>query len=180
LILHGLAHNNTKAPTIRESTLPGQPGEPTDPGDMVDMAISEKLLVVRDHLAGGYKPVIDFDTWRVAVLNYSDDLRPENITSMQRHNETDEVFVLLRGSCILFLGHGDENVTQVFAEDMKPMRVYNVKKAAWHTHTLSENAKVLVVENSDTTYDNSPFCRLTALQQEGIMELTRALWGGKK
>ena len=141
------------------------------------MLIAEELLEVRDHTTEGYKPVVDFDTWRVAVLNYSPSLRAENITSMQHHNETDEVFVLLRGRCILFLGQGDAAVTQVFAEDMMSCKIYNVKKGAWHTHTLSEDGMVLVVENRDTTYDNSPFCRLTKAQQDKIIELTRTLWG---
>ena len=139
------------------------------------MLISEKLLEVGDHTAEGYRPVVDFDAWRVAVLNYSPGLRPENVTSMQRHNETDEVFVLLRGRCILFLGQGDDVVTQVFAEDMAPLKIYNVKKGAWHTHTLSRDAMVLVVENRDTTYDNSPFCQLTKAQQEEIVRLARSL-----
>ena len=139
------------------------------------MLISEELLEVRDHTTEGYKPVVDFDAWRVAVLNYSPSLRAENITTMQRHNETDEVFVLLRGRCILFLGQGDAGVTQVFAEDMEPLKIYNVKKAAWHTHTLSEDGMVLVVENRDTTYDNSPFCKLTKAQQKEIVELARTL-----
>lgn len=139
------------------------------------MLISEELLELRDHTTEGYKPVVDFDAWRVAVLNYSPSLRAENITSMQRHNETDEVFVLLRGRCILFLGQGDAGVTQVFAEDMEPLKIYNVKKAAWHTHTLSEDGMVLVVENRDTTYDNSPFCKLTKAQQKEIVELARTL-----
>ena len=137
------------------------------------MLISEELLEIREHTAEGYRPMVDFEVWRVAVLNYSPSLRAENITSMQRHNETDEVFVLLRGRCILFLGQGDDIVTQVFAEDMVPLKIYNVKKAAWHTHTLSEDGMVLVVENRDTTYDNSPFCSLTKEQQEEIVELTR-------
>jgi hypothetical protein len=137
------------------------------------MLISEELLEVREHTTEGYKPVVDFDAWRVAVLNYSPGLLPENITSMQRHNETDEVFVLLRGRCILFLGQGDAAVTQVFAENMVPLKIYNVKKAAWHTHTLSEDGMVLVVENRNTTYDNSPFCQLTRAQQEEIVKLAR-------
>jgi len=140
------------------------------------MRISEELLEVRDHTAEGYKPVVDFEAWRVAVLNYSTTLRAENITSLQRHNETDEVFVLLCGRCILFLGQGDETVSQVFAEDMRPFKIYNVKKTAWHNHTLSEDGMVLVVENRDTTYDNSPFCQLTGAQQEQIVELTRKFW----
>lgn len=141
------------------------------------MPVSEKLLEIRDHGAEGYKPLIDYDAWRVAVLNYSPYLLAENITSMQRHNETDEVFVLLRGRCILFLGQGDDAVTRVFAEDMVPLKIYNVKKAAWHTHTLSGDGMVLVVENRDTTYDNSPFCSLSDAQQKEIVDLARALWG---
>lgn len=140
-------------------------------------AISEKLLQVRTATAEGYKPLVDYDTWRVAVLNYSDNLRSENIYSMQRHNETDEVFVLLRGRCILFLGEGDDTVKQIFAEDMAPLNIYNVKKAAWHTHTLSRDAMVLIVENKDTTYGNSPFCSLTGKQREEIVALTNSLWG---
>ena len=43
---------------------------------------------------------------------------------------------------------------------LEPGKIYNVKKGVWHTHTLSQDAKVLVVENRDTTYDNSPFTSL--------------------
>ena len=99
------------------------------------MLITEELLEVRDHTTEGYKPVVDFDAWRVAVLNYSPSLRAENITSMQRHNETDEVFVLLRGHCLLFLGQGDATVTQVFAEDMVPLKIYTVKSCLAHPYT---------------------------------------------
>ena len=116
--------------------------------------------------------MVDFAAWRVAVLNYSNDLLPENITAMQRHNETDEVFVLLRGRCILFIGEGDEKVTAVHAQNMQPFKIYNVKKSVWHTHTLSRDAKVLIVENRDTTFDNSPFCSLTVSQKAKIAELT--------
>ncbi|MDP2861936.1 MAG: hypothetical protein Q8N95_03995 [Desulfobacterales bacterium] len=135
-------------------------------------AISDKLLEVRDYVEEGYSPVVDYAEWRVAVLNFSNDLLPENITAMQRHDETDEVFVLLRGRCTLFIGEGDKKVTYIFAENMQPFKIYNVKKSVWHTHTLSRNAKVLIVENRDTTFDNSPFCPLTGSQRAKIAELT--------
>ena len=140
------------------------------------MKISETLLEIRGHNLAGYKPVIDYANWRVAILNFSDELRPEKITTLQRHNETDEVFVLLRGRCILFLGHGDQTITTIHGQDMLPHTIYNVKKGAWHSHTLSEDAMVLIVENRDTTYDNSPFSPLTHDQQEALVELTRSLW----
>jgi hypothetical protein len=140
------------------------------------MPIEESLLEIGDYTRPGYSPVIDFEGWRVALLNYTDELRAENITRMQRHNETDEVFVLLKGRCILFLGHGADTVTQVYAEDMQPCKIYNVKKSAWHSHTLDKEAMVLIVENRDTTYDNSPFYSLSETQRQEILDLTAALW----
>ncbi|MCL2340165.1 MAG: hypothetical protein FWC49_00480, partial [Proteobacteria bacterium] len=119
--------------------------------------MDHELLEIKEYNGEGYQPQVDFGGWRVAVLNYSADLLPERLTRMQRHNETDEVFVLLAGRCILFIGEGREAVTRIHAEDLRPGLVYNVRQAVWHTHTLSPDAKVLVVENRDTTYDNSPF-----------------------
>ena len=51
---------------------------------------------------------MDFATWRVALLNYIDELRPELLDTMQRHDETDEVFGVLEARCVLFLGEGRE------------------------------------------------------------------------
>jgi len=139
--------------------------------------ISEKLLEVREHKGDAYLPLVDFKAWRVAVLNFAEELRPENLTRMQRHNETDEVFVLLRGRAILFVGEGGEEITGIHGENLEPHRLYNVKQRVWHHHTLSEDAMVLVVENRDTTYDNSPFRSLSPSQHQEILDLTRELWG---
>jgi ureidoglycolate hydrolase len=135
------------------------------------------LLEQHSHEVEGYRPLVDFESWRVAILNYSPDLLPERITRLQRHNETDEVFVLLQGRCILFVGEGDEaNIHRIYAADLNPGQIYNVKRAVWHSHTLSHDAKVLVVENRDTTYDNSPFLALQPQQCQEILRLTQSLW----
>ncbi|ADW19445.1 hypothetical protein Despr_3318 [Desulfobulbus propionicus DSM 2032] len=140
--------------------------------------MNKGLLEIHEHAAEGYKPLVDFEHWRVAVLNFSPDLLPENLTRMQRHNETDEVFVLLAGRCILFVGEGRDRVSRIHAQDLQPGHVYNVKQAVWHTHTLSFDARVLVVENRDTTYDNSPFTPLSQEQHREVIDLTAALWNG--
>jgi hypothetical protein len=140
------------------------------------MEISEGLLEVREYTGEGYLPVIDYGTWRVAILNYIDELLPENISHMQRHDETDEVFVLLRGRCILFLGAGEESVTSIYAQDMEPLKMYNVKKSAWHTHTLSEGGMVLIIENRDTGEWNSPLCPLDKAQRKQLVDLSQELW----
>ncbi len=141
------------------------------------MTIDPKYLEISEYQGEGYQPLVDFGAWRVAVLNSIDELLPENITCMQRHDETDEVFVLLRGRCILFLGEGDKNITRIHAEDMQPFKLYNVKRSAWHTHTLSQDGRVLIVENRDTTPGNSPLQELTQDQRQMLIDQTQNLWG---
>lgn len=140
------------------------------------MSISESLLEVREYAGEGYQPLIDFGAWRVAILRYHPELLPFNITDMQRHDETDEVFVLLVGRCMLFLGDGADRITDVFAVDMEPLKLYNVKRGAWHTHTLSQEATVLIVENVDTTLQNSPKIALSAAQREKLIALAGGMW----
>ena len=140
------------------------------------MPIAKNMLQVSEYSGEGYMPLVDFDAWRVAVLNFIDELLPERLVTMQRHNDTDEVFVLLKGRCILFLGSGDEMVSEVYAEDLHPLKFYNVKKGCWHTHTLSEDAAILIVENRDTTSENSPMIDLSAAQRRELVKLTHQLW----
>lgn len=138
--------------------------------------ISESLIEIREHNEPDYKPMIDYQTWRVALMNYTADLLPAKINRMQKHTETDEVFVLLTGHCILFLGEGDGSVTKVHAVDMELYKLYNVKKGVWHSHTFSEDARVLIVENRDTVVENSPFVGLSNIQCKEVVELAKSLW----
>jgi hypothetical protein len=139
-------------------------------------AIPESLIEIREYNEPGYMPLVDYQSWRVALLNYIEDDLPEKINRMQKHTETDEVFVLLAGRCILFLGEGGESVTKVRAVDMELYKLYNVKKGVWHWHTYSEDARVLVVENRNTGLENSSFAGLSESQCREVVELTKELW----
>lgn len=138
--------------------------------------LPESLIEIRDHTGPDYKPLVDYQSWRVALMNYTDDLTPDKINRMQKHTETDEVFVLMAGRCILFIGEGEESVTSVHAVDMELYKLYNVRRGVWHSHTFSRDARVLIVENRDTVEANSPFVGLSGEQQGEIVELTKKLW----
>ena len=43
---------------------------------------------------------------------------------------------------------------------------------------MRPDSRVLIVENRETTYDNSPFTPLDTEQQRTLRELTTTLWGG--
>lgn len=141
------------------------------------MSIDARLLDEQGCVGSGYRSVFAYGAWRVATLCHSNECSAENITSMQRHEETDELFVLLAGRCILFVGEGDESVTAIHARDMESLRVYNMKRRVWHTHVLNEDAVVLIVENRDTTTLNSPECPLSETQRAEIRRTVEGIWG---
>lgn len=121
-----------------------------------------KMIEITHYSGEGYKPLVSFGEWRVAVLRHLDELEPENLNRMERHMETDEVFILVGGSCILLVGGDAEKPENIAAYDMKVGDFYNVKKAVWHTSSLSRDAHVIIVENDDTRESNSENFFLTS------------------
>jgi len=135
--------------------------------------MDEKLLEIREFTGNGYKPVIDFSEWRVAILNYIDEIHPENIEKMEKHDETDEVFVLMKGQAILFLGEGDQRVVKIFTQVLEPGKIYDVKQSVWHSVVLSLDGSVLIVENRNTGRENSSYFPLDPEQRKSIVKLTQ-------
>jgi hypothetical protein len=133
--------------------------------------IDETLLEIRSYTGTGYQPVITFDSWRVAYLNYANDINPMNIAYMERHPKTDEVFVLLRGKGILFISEGAKSPGPIQFVVMQAGIVYNVKPHTWHTATLSRDASVLIVENADTGDDNSDYFTLSTDQRKFLVDM---------
>jgi hypothetical protein len=141
------------------------------------VSISAHLLEIHQTNLPGFQPLVDSSTWRVALLNYAPDLAADQIIEFQRHNESDELFVLLAGECVLFLGEGDDSVTRILAQKLEPFKFYNVKRRAWHSHVLSPDARILIVENRDTSRANSPRFNLTLEQRAEVVERSRQMLG---
>ena len=132
--------------------------------------MDETLLEIRDYQGEGYMPLLDYGDWRVAILRFLDGLQPERIDSMERHTETDEVFVLLRGQGVLIIGGSGARVGEICLQVMEQGVLYNVKRNAWHTILLSRDASVLLVENRDTGERNSEYSCLSPEHRRLILE----------
>ena len=133
-------------------------------------------MEVLEYTGIGYQPILACRDWRVAVLNYHEELLPQNINNFQQHSLTDEAFVLLKGHCILFLAE-DESLQEIHAVEMEPHKVYNIKQGTYHTHTLTEDAMVLIVEADDTCDDNSPIVRPDEAVTAKMIALTKEIEG---
>lgn len=121
----------------------------------------------------GYKTLVSFDKWRVAFMNEGPNTTVDGLTYFQKHDETDEVFILLNGRCVLILAGFGDSPEEITAVDMKPNVMYNIKKGVWHTHVFFDNTSVAIVENADTAPCNSPISDLTDQQREIIQELCK-------
>lgn len=123
--------------------------------------MNEEMLEIRQYSGEGYQPLIDFGTWRVAILRWEEASLPENIESMERHTQTDEVFVLLEGQATLILMSNSMTEDGIHPVNLEACKLYNVKQNVWHTVMLSRDASILIVENRDTGVDNTEFFHLT-------------------
>lgn len=104
----------------------------------------------------GFKVLMHYDTWRVAILNFVDDCKLDGLHYVEAHLETDEVFVLLEGEATLvFADIKNDVITQINAVKLEKNKVYNIKKGIYHTQLLSTDAKLLIVEAKDTGDSNS-------------------------
>lgn len=129
------------------------------------------MMERKDCLLPDYQAAIDYESWRVAILNSSPQYTLDRLTIWQRHSQTDEVFVLLKGRCLLLVAGNDEMPGEFWGEELVPGCVYNVKRDVWHTHLLDENASVLIVENRNTSLSNSPVCPITDAQRRKFAQL---------
>ncbi len=128
---------------------------------------------VQRYEGSGYKPLISFGAWRVAILRFLDELKPERISSMERHLSTDEVFILIQGKALLFIGGNNFKVDEIHPVEIHIGEVCDVKKATWHTLVLSEDAQIIIVENDDTNVENSEIIQLHEKSRSIICEIAK-------
>jgi len=107
------------------------------------------MVEIHEYKGAGYKPLVDYGSWRVAVLRYDEWFT--GLKGLERHLETDEVFVLLEGEATLITEEADG----IREWKMERGKIYNVLKGVWHHIVVTPEANVLIVENRDTSAENS-------------------------
>ena len=112
-------------------------------------------VVISKFSGNDFQVMAQFEGWKIGLLRISE--RFSSYKQEERHLLTDEVFVLLEGEAVLYV----EN--QQFSMEIGTL--YNVKKGAWHHIVVSENATVMVVENSNTGAENTEIRRLDHADQ---------------
>ena len=112
-----------------------------------------KYVQIGEHTGEGYSRVVEYGNWTAALINYAPRFDEKNFEYVERHNKTDEVFILIEGAATLILGEADK----LQYLNMEKFKIYNIKKGVWHHIFLKEGAKVVIVENSDTGKENTDY-----------------------
>ncbi len=117
----------------------------------------------------GYQKLFSFNSWRIAILNYIEELEPQNIEYLECHKLTDEAFILLEGEAVIFIFEDDKIVPYKLNKN----EVCNIKAGVYHTHILSEDCKLLIVEEESTSYENSHRIYINEEQRKQIEKVWR-------
>lgn len=101
-------------------------------------------------LGSGFDVAHEFEGWKIAYITSAEQYGELKV--VKRHTQTDEVFILINGSATLFTADGDCPLEKTVLEKEK---LYIVKKNTWHHLAVSDNALLIVVENSNTNRENT-------------------------
>ncbi len=119
----------------------------------------------------GLTRVFENEKWMVGIKNW----KPENditgITCLERHNITDELFVLLSGRCTLLYANETEEGLKIEKVEMEPMKVYNIPTGLWHNTVTEPGVKLILIEDSACSGANSDVLDLTPAQLETVRAL---------
>ncbi len=120
----------------------------------------ENLVEIKNYAGNGFQSLVSFESWRVAVLRYLDDVDPAKIGTLERHTQTDEVFILLEGRGLLFTAGNDVTPGKFVSYPMRFGEIVNIKKWTWHTLALSTNAHLVIIENENTSPANTEYANI--------------------
>ncbi|MFW6680383.1 cupin [Lacrimispora sp. AGF001] len=107
------------------------------------------------------KRVYENPQWTVGIKNWKPANDIEQIGNLERHNCTDELFVLLNGSCSLVYATEEGAGLDIKIVEMRPYAVYQIPPTLWHNTIMTKEAKLILIENSDTSMENSDLRDLT-------------------
>ena len=98
----------------------------------------------------GFDTLHEFEEWKVAFITHAEQYGA--LKMLKRHTKTDEIFVLVKGRATLYTADGEEELS---VTDLQKEKLYNVQKNTWHHLEVSEDALLIVVENRNTTKENT-------------------------
>ena len=126
-----------------------------------------------EYAGEGMHRVFENEKWTVGIKNWKPANDITGIDCLERHNLTDELFVLVEGSCTLVFANETEAGLQFEAVKMERDKVYNIPATLWHNTVTCKDTKMILIEDSSTSNENSDVLALTPGQIEQVRALAQ-------
>ena len=107
------------------------------------------MIDINKNYTPGFCGMTESESWKLVFVTCSPVYGP--LKELKRHMDTDEAFVLIRGSATMYTMEHDRLVS--FA--MEPETVYNIRKGTWHHLHLQPDAFLIAAENSNISIQNT-------------------------
>ena len=118
------------------------------------------------------------EKWLVSIKNWKPDNDIDGIAHLEVHHTTDEQFILAAGKAILITARREKDrFTDIALTPMEQGKVYNVPMECWFYSITQKDTKMMYVQDSNCSMENSDFADLTAEQIAGIQAQARAIFG---
>ncbi|SET75656.1 hypothetical protein SAMN05443270_1272 [Lacrimispora sphenoides] len=119
----------------------------------------------------GMQRVFENEKWTVGIKNWKPANDVTGIDCLERHNKTDELFVLVEGACTLAYANESEKGLEFGVVNMQPNKVYNIPATLWHNTITQKDTKMILIEDSNTSMNNSDILELAEEQIAKIRNL---------
>ncbi len=123
------------------------------------------------HEGIGMTRVYENAKWTVGIKNWKPENDISGLTCIERHNKTDELFVLLEGECTLLYATEHDGELKYETVRMQPGKVYNIPATLWHNTITKKNTKLVLIEDSATGSANSDVLSLSEEQINSIKNI---------
>lgn len=119
----------------------------------------------------GMQRVFENEKWTVGIKNWKPANDVTGIDCLERHNLTDELFVLIEGACTLVYANETDKGLEFGAVKMEKDKVYNIPATLWHNTITQKDTKMILIEDSSTSMDNSDILNLDEAQIAAVRGL---------
>jgi ureidoglycolate hydrolase len=126
-------------------------------------------ISVKASEAEGMNRVVESGEWVIGIKNYKLANDQTHFDYVEKHLLTDEAFVLLKGQCTLLIDvSAQNNHADIQPLAMEQEKVYCVHQGVWHNMIMSKDAKLILIENLNTSSVNSEMYTLTKAEIQAI------------
>lgn len=117
------------------------------------------------------------EKWLVSIKNWKPDNDINGIAHLEVHHSTDEQFILATGKAILITAEREnDQFTNIELTLMGQGKVYNVPRECWFYSITQKNTKMMYVQDSNCSMENSDFADLTAEDVANIQRRAQILF----